>query len=241
MAKRKAAPSPIDLDDDAFDAFLQKNHVTYHSEPPNRFGWVLSEEGHRLTIERAKKKFGPIKDSRTVNTEPVFPLRAGYAGVAPPEVVDAVRKVIADWDGTNWDTVRHTIELTRQDSESKPLADWTLDDVRQRFAIGQKAIVIKLGGVARTTECTVSPPLWAEVDNGSSNLTEAKTNRKKGGRPPAKLSKDDRDAKTLWESGGFTSHNDIDEKKGWAWGTTKKILNKIAQQERRKKMTKRTE
>ena len=115
------------------------------------------------------------KDAPTEqNVTQVYPLRAGYVGHAPPKVIESVRKVIADWDGSNWNAVRHTIELTRLETESKPLDDWTLDDVRQRFGIQQKIITLKLGDSVQTPNCNESPPQTNAVAEGKTNPSEAK-------------------------------------------------------------------
>lgn len=83
-------------------------------------------------IEQARKLVG------------IFPMRSGYDRPAPAEVLDAVRKVIADWDGTNWAAVRAVLEHAGQSQER--IEAMTLEDVRQYFAVGQKAITLRLGG-----------------------------------------------------------------------------------------------
>ena len=82
---------------------------------------------------------------------------------------------------------------------------------------------------------------WVE---GSQLPTAPKTgssakrgNKKKAGRRPARLTKEERKVEELWSSGNFKKHNDIDERLDLDWGTTAKILNRLTQRKRRKKVT----
>lgn len=100
----------------------------------------------------------------------IYPLRKGYKAPAPPEVAQAVRNVIADWDGLNWVAVRHCIETTMPNATG--LDDWTIDDIRQRFAIGQRKMTIELGGRVNTTDATIVPTRFATIDVGKSGPTK---------------------------------------------------------------------
>lgn len=131
-----------------------------HEYTTDKNGFVTSIQA--TAAERERLNAESLRRSEELTAQkarelPVYPFRDGYKGEAPPEVVAVVRKVLTDWDGANWVAVRHCIELTRRESESKDLDDWTLDDVRQRFAIGQKVITKTLGGTLQTTEGTVTP------------------------------------------------------------------------------------
>jgi hypothetical protein len=92
----------------------------------------------------------------------IHPLRKGYNKPATEEVLQAVRNVIADWDGLNWVAVRHCIETTMPNATG--LDDWTIDDIRQRFAIGQRKMTIELGGRVNTTDATIVPLRFATID-----------------------------------------------------------------------------
>lgn len=81
------------------------------------------------------------------------PLRAGYHAPAPAEVVDAVCKVIADWDGVNWEAVRAVL---LNDGKSRADIDaMTLEGVRQYFAVGQNRIMLHLGGRPHTASSSI--------------------------------------------------------------------------------------
>lgn len=84
----------------------------------------------------------------------IHPLRRGYTGAAPKEVIEAVRRVISDWDGLNWLAVRHCLEATQPNAD---FDNWTMSDIRQRFAIAQKPITLQLGGKVSTTDSTITP------------------------------------------------------------------------------------
>jgi hypothetical protein len=71
----------------------------------------------------------------------------------------------------------------------------------------------------------------------ATEVSAKKSDKKKGGRRRAKLTKEERKVKELWSSGNFKNHNDIDEHLGLDWGTTAKTLNRLIQRERRKKVT----
>jgi hypothetical protein len=66
--------------------------------------------------------------------------------------MDAVRCVIADWDGTNWAAVEAAIQRA---ALLRPLSELTVFDVRMQFAVGQRDLVLKLGGTPRTTDGTI--------------------------------------------------------------------------------------
>jgi hypothetical protein len=99
-----------------------------------------------------------------------YPLRKGYKTPATEEVLRAVQNVIADWDGVNWIAVRHCIETTMPNAIG--LDDWTIDDVRQRFAIGQRKMTIELGGRINTTDATIVPARFATITLGASGVDE---------------------------------------------------------------------
>jgi hypothetical protein len=91
-----------------------------------------------------------------------YPLRRGYIGTAPPEIANAIRIVITDFDGKNWDAVRHHLELHGVDPER--LNDWTLSDIRQRFVLGQKRMIMDLGGTVATHTGTITPTKWNTIE-----------------------------------------------------------------------------
>jgi hypothetical protein len=82
------------------------------------------------------------------SASPPRPLVASYVGTANAETLQAIRNVIADWDGTNWSAVR---ECLRQDGRTPDELDtMTMHDVRMAFAIGQKRFLKLLGGTPYT-------------------------------------------------------------------------------------------
>ncbi len=91
-----------------------------------------------------------------------YPLRRGHSGEAPQEVVNAVRTVLEGWDGKNWDAVRHCLYRTYEGKVD--LDDWTMSDIRQHFAIGQRPMILKLGGKVNTTEAIITPTKWNTVE-----------------------------------------------------------------------------
>lgn len=89
------------------------------------------------------------------------PLREGYKKQAQPEVTQAIRTVIADWDGINWLAVRIVLEQ----AGCVNLDDMTTAEVRQRFAIMQRPITIKLGGQIHTTTARIEPVRWSVIES----------------------------------------------------------------------------
>jgi hypothetical protein len=77
--------------------------------------------------------------------------------LADAETIEAVRRVIRDWDGLNYEAVRQALVG----------ADWPAAEVdrilatpgalRQAFAVGQRRIAVKLGGCPQTTDATITP------------------------------------------------------------------------------------
>jgi DNA-binding CsgD family transcriptional regulator len=110
----------------------------------------------------------------------VFPLRPGYDTSAPAEVLDAVRKVITDWDGVNWAAVRAALEHAGQPQER--IDAMTLDDVRQYFAVGQRRIVLALGGNPETAIHTV-----VAVEPATVGYVKHKRRKRKTGAPAKPL------------------------------------------------------
>jgi excisionase family DNA binding protein len=74
---------------------------------------------------------------------------------ADSRTIEAVRRVIRDWDGLNYEAVRQALVG----------ADWPAAEVdrilatpgalRQAFAVGQRRIAVKLGGCPQTTDATI--------------------------------------------------------------------------------------
>lgn len=67
--------------------------------------------------------------------------------------IEAVRNVIADWDGVNWAAVRAVLEnaglpMERIDAMHER-------DVRQYFAVGQRRMILVLGGQCHTATNTI--------------------------------------------------------------------------------------
>jgi hypothetical protein len=62
MTERKA-PAAADLDDEAFEAELQKHCEDWIDEQGNRIGSRLSDEGSRLVAERHEKRIQQIRDA----------------------------------------------------------------------------------------------------------------------------------------------------------------------------------
>lgn len=163
------------------------------------------------------------------------PLRAGYVGDAPTEVANAVRRAIPKWDGRNWVAVRHCIELTGQ--FSKGLDFWTMDDIRQRFALGHKIMLENLRGTPDTTDATIGP-----IEVATVRVESVETNRTgRGGRKRTKTNAQERQILNAWESGGYKTHNDLDEFLELDWGTVKATLDRLnARKRRAEQSTKRT-
>lgn len=81
---------------------------------------------------------------------PKFPFRQRCSERVETDqsTVDAIREVIADWDGKNWIAVREALRATGRAPEE--LRKMTVFDVRMAFATGQRAIVVALGGRPET-------------------------------------------------------------------------------------------
>jgi DNA-binding CsgD family transcriptional regulator len=133
----------------------------------------------------------------------VYPLRSGYDKPAPAEAVDAVRKVIADWDGKNWAAVRAAMM-----NDGKSRADieaMTMDDVRQYFAVGQKRILRLLGGQPFTaTNTVIADGLPAAIIETArpANGGPARARRRRRATPDAKpLTDRERQAVNLADQG----------------------------------------
>lgn len=70
-----------------------------------------------------------------------------------PAVVMAIQCVLKGWDGNNWDAVRAVLVTTQVDAAR--IAEMSVDEIRQRFAVGQMPMIATLGGRPHTTDATV--------------------------------------------------------------------------------------
>lgn len=70
-----------------------------------------------------------------------------------PATIQAFERVVDDWDGKNLDTLRAVL---RRDGLTDAQIE-TMDEsaIHQHFAVGHKAIIIKLGGRPHTTDNTI--------------------------------------------------------------------------------------
>lgn len=84
----------------------------------------------------------------------------GLLGNPDSATINAVRRVIADWDGVNWAAVRAVLEHAGQPQDR--IRTMTTEDVRQYFAVGQKTITMKLGGNPFTADGVIVPVIDAD-------------------------------------------------------------------------------
>lgn len=102
------------------------------------------------------------------------------AGIsADAETKAAIRKVIGDWDGTNWEAVR--AQLRNMNASNDEIDSMTMFEIRMRFATMPP--VLRFGKAYTATDSTIT------FDNGA---------RSKGGQVASEVTKrraDDRAAK----------------------------------------------
>ena len=85
----------------------------------------------------------------------IYPLRAGYSGEAPPELVKAVRDgFIDDWDGLNWEALRQA--LREHGISGEELDSLTMMGVRMRCLFAAPKIRLPLGGTIATHTGTIT-------------------------------------------------------------------------------------
>lgn len=100
----------------------------------------------------------------TDETWPLRPFDAACTDRVPadPATIAAVRRVVADWDGANWAALEPVLQRA---GLLRPLAELTVFEVRMQFAVGQRDLVIALGGRPETATGTLhaipAPPVDA--------------------------------------------------------------------------------
>lgn len=111
------------------------------------------------------------------------------------KTLEAVRRVLPDWDGENWEAVRAV--LRRDGLSDAQIACMDIPAVRQHFAVGQKPIILKLGGRPHTTDATIVE----EVGLGCLNVTPGETKGAAAGdaRGSHKLSTPTEDSRTSYD------------------------------------------
>jgi hypothetical protein len=91
----------------------------------------------------------------------VYPLRKGYVGAAPLEVITAVRMAVPDWDGENMTTVRRCI--AKVSKYEQDFDTWTYDDILQEFALSWARMVKEFDGHPTTSDYRITPIQWTTV------------------------------------------------------------------------------
>ncbi|MBK9126512.1 MAG: hypothetical protein IPM13_01785 [Phycisphaerales bacterium] len=97
-------------------------------------------------------------------TWPVRPFDPACIDRVPRDTatLDAVRRVVADWDGENWAAVEPVLQRA---GLLRPLGELTVFDIRMQFAVGQGDLLIRLGGRPETATGTLhampAPPVDA--------------------------------------------------------------------------------
>lgn len=102
-----------------------------------------------------------MSDQSPDATWPKYPFDTDCAERVPADqaVIEAVRKVLDEWDGENWAAVREVLEPLGKTPDQ--LLAMTLADVRACLAVRQRPILKLLEGRPHTTDATiidVDPP-----------------------------------------------------------------------------------
>lgn len=126
----KLDTSPSDLSERRRRSIIRYLLKTLRDGVRTRGG--LQPEGSRVAMSRSAK--APAR----LSWRP-----AHLVGRPSDQTIDAVRRVIAGWDGENWSAVRAVLDEA-QISESR-IESMTEEDVRQTFAVRQKRFIMNLG------------------------------------------------------------------------------------------------
>jgi hypothetical protein len=93
----------------------------------------------------------------------IYPLRDGYKGTAPPEVLAAVREKQTTWDGLNWIALRMHIVMALPDGAREDLNMWTFSHIIQFFHNLKNPAALKLGAESNTSNWTITPATFSTI------------------------------------------------------------------------------